>query len=272
MGAESLAALVEEVRAAAASMEAGDTKTNARIDHLAKSLDGVLIRLNRPGAEFTANDNNADFVRKDAIGLCHIQRALQVPKNDGMTTYEPSLAEIDDAQNYRRSLLGLWQHGDPNRLEQNIRKALTSFSLGTNQFIMPPTLSAQILTCITDPTDLAGLVNVVNISGPSIKFMIDNARLNVAAWACEATCFANNPMPDLTQGLGEVEIKAESLRFIVCVGGDLNPVLARGPLVRAAMEGAAPQAQGRPFRSLKLAVASRSSGNRVCTIALDILQ
>jgi HK97 family phage major capsid protein len=202
-------------------MEAGDTKTNARIDHLAKSLDGVLIRLNWPGAEFTANDNNADFVRKDAIGLCHIRRALQVPKNDGMTTYEPSLAEIDDAQNYRRSLLGLWRHGDPNRLEQNIRKALTSFSLGTNQFIMPPTLSAQILTCITDPTDLAGLVNVVNISGPSIKFMIDNARLNVAAWACEATCFANNPMPDLTQGLGEMEIKAESLRFIVCVGGDL---------------------------------------------------
>jgi len=44
---------------------------------------------------------------------------------------------------------------------------------------------------------------------------------NVAAWACEATCFANNPQPDLQAGLGEMEIKAESLRFIVCVGGDL---------------------------------------------------
>src|SRR6516225_9089169 len=184
------------------------------------SLDSVLIRLNRPGAEpGAANDN--DLIRKEAIGLCHVRRALQVPKNDGMTTYEPSHAEIEDAQNYRRGLHSLWRHGDPNRLEQNIRKSLTSFSLGTNQFIMPPTLASQVLSCIVDPTDLAGLVNSVNISGPSIKFMIDNARLNVAAWACEATCFANNPMPDLTQGLGEMEIKAESLRFIVCVGGDL---------------------------------------------------
>jgi HK97 family phage major capsid protein len=216
----SLAALVEEVRAAAADMADGDAKTNARIDHLSKSLDSVLIRLNRPGAEpGAANDN--DLIRKEAIGLCHVRRALQVPKNDGMTTYEPSHAEIEDAQNYRRGLHSLWRHGDPNRLEQNIRKSLTSFSLGTNQFIMPPTLASQVLSCIVDPTDLAGLVNSVNISGPSIKFMIDNARLNVAAWACEATCFANNPQPDLAQGLGEMEIKAESLRFIVCVGGDL---------------------------------------------------
>ena len=44
----SLAALVEEVRAAATDMADGDAKTNARIDHLSKSLDSVLIRLNGP--------------------------------------------------------------------------------------------------------------------------------------------------------------------------------------------------------------------------------
>jgi len=215
----SLAALVEEVRAAAASMEAGDTKTNARIDHLAKSLDGVLVRLNRPGADHSASNDND--IRKDAHDLCILKRQLTVPKDDGMSVYEPSPSEIDDAQNYRRGLRGLWRHGDPNRLDLNIRKALTSFSLGTNQFIMPPQLSAQILSCIVDPTDLAGLVNNVSISGPPIRFMIDNARLNVAAWACESSCFANNPQPDLAQGLGEMEIKAESLRFIVCVTCDL---------------------------------------------------
>src|SRR5262252_877737 len=42
-----------------------------------------------------------------------------------------------------------------------------------------------------------------------------------AAWACESSCFANNPQPDVTEGLGELEIKTESLRFVVCVGNDL---------------------------------------------------
>ena len=50
--------------------------------------------------------------------------------------------------------------------------------------------------------------------------MIDNVRMQIAAWACEASCFANNPQPDLTEGLGEMEIKAESLRYIVCAGQD----------------------------------------------------
>jgi hypothetical protein len=31
-----------------------------------------------------------------------------------------------------------------------------------------------------------------------------------AAWACEASCFANNPQDDLKEGLGELEIKAEN--------------------------------------------------------------
>jgi HK97 family phage major capsid protein len=45
--------------------------------------------------------------------------------------------------------------------------------------------------------------------------------MSEAAWACEASCFANNPQPDLQEGLGELEIKAESLRFVACAGRDL---------------------------------------------------
>src|SRR5262249_48485150 len=83
------------------------------------------------------------------------------------------------------------------------------------------TMASQVLSCITDASDITSLTNVVNISGPSIKFMVDNARLNVAAWACESSCFANNPQPDLQEGLGEIEIKPETIRFIVCAGADL---------------------------------------------------
>jgi HK97 family phage major capsid protein len=54
-----------------------------------------------------------------------------------------------------------------------------------------------------------------------LKFFIDNQRMRVGAWACEASCFSNNPQPDLQDGLGELEIKTETLRFIVCAGSDL---------------------------------------------------
>jgi hypothetical protein len=31
--------------------------------------------------------------------------------------------------------------------------------------------------------------------------------MQVGGWACEASCFANNPGPDLQEGLGTLEIK-----------------------------------------------------------------
>jgi hypothetical protein len=62
----------------------------------------------------------------------------------------------------------------------------------------------------------AGLVNRVAISSSPIKFLVDNSRMGLAGWACEASCFANNPTPDLQAGLGELEIKAETIRYTAC--------------------------------------------------------
>src|SRR5262249_301826 len=67
----------------------------------------------------------------------------------------------------------------------------------------------------------AGLVSSQNIGSQSVRFLIDNARMQSAGWACESSCFANNPQQDLAAGLGEMEIKVESLRDIVCVNRDL---------------------------------------------------
>jgi hypothetical protein len=66
------------------------------------------------------------------------------------------------------------------------------------------------------------------------RFLVDNVRTDVAGWTCEASCFANNPQPDLQDGLGELEIKAETLRYIVCASNDLLADYAgRGGLGRA---------------------------------------
>ena len=186
---------------------------------MAKSLDGVLVKLNRPGAE-GANDNIDE--RKEASDFCILRRNITVPKSDGSNiVYLPTPAELEEARTACRGLRNLWRLSDPNRLDQLERKSLSAFSFGTNEFLLPPTLATQVLSCLTDPSDITSLTNTVNISSSSIRFLIDNQRISVASWACESSCFANNPQPDLQAGLGEMEIKPESLRFIVCANNDL---------------------------------------------------
>jgi hypothetical protein len=93
----------------------------------------------------------------------------------------PSPTDIDEAVTARTALTNLWRLADPNRLDQLQRKSLSSFSLGTNEILLPPVLSNQVLSCITDPTDIASLVQTVNISGPSVRFLIDNQRISAGA-------------------------------------------------------------------------------------------
>src|SRR5262249_39844662 len=101
------------------------------------------------------------------------------------------------------------------------RKALSAFSFGSSGFILAPEMSSEILSCLEDVGDLAGIMRNVTISSSSIKFMVDNETWDVAAWACDSSCFANNPSAQIGQGIGEVEIKPESLRYVVCTTRDL---------------------------------------------------
>jgi HK97 family phage major capsid protein len=110
---------------------------------------------------------------------------------------------------------------DHQTLSPEHRKALSSFVFGSNGFILQPEMSSRILSCLVDETDVAGLMQNITISGPSIKFLVDNVDLDIAAWACQTTCFANNPQPNLQEGLGELEIKPETLRYIVCASRDI---------------------------------------------------
>jgi hypothetical protein len=81
------------------------------------------------------------------------------------------------------------------------RKALTSFNMGASGFILQPEMSDKILSCLADITDLSGLVGQITISAGSIKFMVDDVRIMRAGWACDTTCFANNPPGNFTDGL-----------------------------------------------------------------------
>src|SRR5215472_15671772 len=115
----------------------------------------------------------------------------------------------------------LWRHADMGKLDAAERKSLSAFSMGNTGFLLAPELSSQVLRCLVDPTDLTGLMNRVAIGSGSVKFLIDNSQMEIANWACETNCFHNNPTGGLTDGLGELEIKAETLRYVACATSDL---------------------------------------------------
>ncbi|HMF27390.1 MAG TPA: hypothetical protein VKE42_01375, partial [Candidatus Cybelea sp.] len=122
------------MKAAAANMADGDARTNERINAIAKSLDGVLVRLNRPASDRYPNDDEVNE-RKEAADFCVLRRNVTVPKTDGNNTpYTPSSTEIEDARTACRGLRNLFRLSDPNRLDQLERKSLSSFSFGTNEF------------------------------------------------------------------------------------------------------------------------------------------
>src|SRR5262249_932002 len=142
------------------------------------------------------------------------------PKNDGLTPiYVPSSSEIEDAMLATTALRSVFRTGNVDRVE--FKKQLSSFSFGSNEFVLPPQMSDRVLSCLVDPTDVAGLMGQASTSGGSLKFMIDNVRMVDAGWACDASCFSNNPMPDLQDGLGTLEIKVEPIRYVLCADSTL---------------------------------------------------
>jgi HK97 family phage major capsid protein len=216
-----LTALVDEIRKASGAFERNDTAFGKRMDKLEDSINELYRKTSRPGFG-TSDGDDTNFERKSATEMCRIRRAITVPKIDGGVAddYVPSGSEVDEALTARKALKSLFRNGDA-RLDHLQRKSLSSFSFGTNAFLLPPEMSNRVLSCLVSPTDISGLVDHVQISAASVKFLIDNVRMGLGAWACEASCFANNPVPDLQDGLGELEIKAETIRFVQCVNSDL---------------------------------------------------
>jgi HK97 family phage major capsid protein len=49
-----------------------------------------------------------------------------------------------------------------------------------------------------------------------LEFLVDNVIWDRAAWACETNCWVNHPNQNPAEGLGELEIKPETLRFAIC--------------------------------------------------------
>lgn len=219
--------IFDEMKAENAKLGAALTETQTKLAKVTTEMAEVTVKLqtaeasinelskarNRPGRDNTEFSDEAG--RKAAIALLQLKHTLLVPKIDTLHPFGPADDQIKEAEIACKAISSLMHCTDIVHLPEMERKALSAFALGSHGFILRPEQSDRILSCLVDQTDVAGLMQNINISGPSIEFMVDNVVFDNAAWACETNCFANSPQANLS-GLGTLEIKPETLRYIVC--------------------------------------------------------
>jgi HK97 family phage major capsid protein len=214
-----MSAFMAEFKQASEAIAAADSRFDRRLDSFEQSLNELYRKAGRPRGGGDRDD--ADTERRSAIEMCKVRRSLQVTKDDGSDKeYSPGSAEIEEAIAHRKAFSHVIRHGSPAKLDGFHQKSLSAFSFAGTGMLLPPERMSEVLSCIVYPSDISGLVGRVNISGPSAVFLIENPRMGLGAWACEASCLANNPSPDLAEGLGQLEIKPEAIRFIACATRD----------------------------------------------------
>jgi HK97 family phage major capsid protein len=211
--------ILHEMRSATSLIDQRDQATRSRLGHLEASVNDLMRQMGRPRGGNGSPDVDE---RKSALEMLQQRHHYTQTKHDAMLP-EPSFSEdqIAESKLAIRGLRTLMHSTSIDQVPLDQRKALSSFSFGSSGFILAPEMSNEILSCLEDITDIAGIMRNITISGPSIRFMVDNELFDVAAWACDSSCFANNPSAQIGQGIGEVEIKPESLRYIVCTTREL---------------------------------------------------
>jgi HK97 family phage major capsid protein len=188
-----------------------------KVTQLQGAVERLSAKVGRPGG--SSFDAGAQTLREAARGLLEAKFLTTVTKADSNIRFNPTEDEMSEAEVAVLAQKHLFKCNF-DRLPALEQKALSSFNMGASGFILQPELSSRVLSCLVLPTDVTGLMTTVQIASGSIKFLVDDA-VATAAWACETSCFANSPQSQLAEGLGELEIRAETLRHIVCASSDV---------------------------------------------------
>ena len=162
-----------------------------------------------------------DAERKNAIGLLATKHYLRIPEADPEHAFSPAADDITEAETAIAAMKSLLKVTSIDVLSQAHRKALTSFQMGSSGYWLSPEWAAQIFSCLADKTDVTGWFNNITISGSSLKLFQNSTDLDHALWVCDSDCWSAQRMQSLTNGLHELEIKPEELRYIVCCSRDI---------------------------------------------------
>jgi HK97 family phage major capsid protein len=208
--------MVTELRKTREVFDKHGTKLDRRVDGLEESINDIYRRVQRPGAD---GGYEPGVERKDAILMCQDRHSWLHQKQDGQRVdYTPSSREIEDAIAAQRAMRNLIWTGDFRRLSAEDQKSLSAFSFGNSDWMLAPAVSSRVLSCLTDRSDFLSLFLQETISSGSIIYPVDNSEFEGAGWSCEFSC--DGPGASLAP-IGQLEIKAESLRARICATPDI---------------------------------------------------
>jgi hypothetical protein len=181
--------LLAEIRGANARLDERDSATRSRLATLEATVNDLMRRAGRPSAGFGETDE-----RTQAVELLRMKHHASLTKHDPLFG-EPNFSseQVSEATLAIKGIKTLMHSTSIDQLPLDQRKALSAFSFGSQGFMLAPEQSNEILSCLVDIPDITALMRNISISGSSIKFFVDNETWDVAAWACESSCFANNP-------------------------------------------------------------------------------
>src|SRR5262245_5718618 len=127
----------------------------ADIGKLQAAMNALSTKVGRP----TAGMGIVVSEETEARALCESRFRLRVPKFDAAMPFSTADTDIDDAVNAIRGIKRLFKlPGGVEQLGPAERKGLSSFNLGSSGFILPPEMSSTVLSCLTDASDMAGVV------------------------------------------------------------------------------------------------------------------
>jgi HK97 family phage major capsid protein len=184
-----LVELLKEVRATRDTLGTTDERRNHRIDQFESAINDIMRRIGRPGID--GGPNTVDE-RKSACDYLQLHHALKAGPQAQPIDFGPQ--ELDQAAIARKAFAPYLRSGDFARMIEPEKKALSEFSMGNIGILVPPEISDRILSCLTDPGDLAGTVDSMTISSGAVQFLVDNVDgEGLFGWACESDCTFNQP-------------------------------------------------------------------------------
>jgi hypothetical protein len=144
----------------------GIAERDKRIRALENSVNDLLLKMGRPsGGGFDADVDE----RASAVGLLEQRFCYRQTKRDSaICELSFSNEEISEAMLANKAMHKLLHATSIDVLRPDERKALSSFSFGSQGFLLAPEMSQQILSCLVDATDIAALMQNVSISAGSI--------------------------------------------------------------------------------------------------------
>jgi DNA repair exonuclease SbcCD ATPase subunit len=141
MGAERDRDYSEVLKAMRETREAIESR-KSRLDTLEDGLNDVYKRINRPGA---MGDYGVAEIgeRKQAVDLLRLRYELKTRKFDPQYEFTAREDQIEEAKAHIQAVGQLMRTADVSRLPDFQRKALSSFSFGSNEFLLPPNRERQ---------------------------------------------------------------------------------------------------------------------------------